>query len=364
MNISKLVGNKQIKQSVYYNLGNGYNAIFNLKIKLNAYYGFMKNDIEIHKALKFYNQSLKSENAESEILVQTFVNMGNLLDLTGRNIEAIEYYDRALSINPEFGIALANKGLALKHYARLTGDNWINHYKHSYDLIKKGLDNKVYKDAEGVFLKNIKEMENYVDFNNYENICNYEELKITSKSDLEEFYKEFCIKYKLYLNLCNYCQKCNFALIDDIVINKMIVPIEDSLEKDPFLKLSSYLNEIKQNYVTARFLLIQANFNNGFLDFIDKDVVITNTLNYVENNAYIQLLKFAFKNMYDILDKIAMFINEYLKMEKTERYIDFNSIWYENGDRKRKNIHNKILETNNFNINALFNIYLDLKNGK
>jgi len=363
-NLFQLEQDNNIKQSVYYNLGNGYNALFSLKRRTNPFYGFMTKDIESHKAINFYNKSLKCKILNPEILVYIFVNMANLLDSVGRSIEAIEYYDKALSINPNFGMALANKGMSLKYYARLTGDRWVTHYKDSYNLMKLGLDKGVYKEAEEIFLKHIKEMEKYVDFNKCKDICNLKTLNITSESDLEKFSKEFCIKHKLYLNLCNHCQKCNSALGDDMAINKMIISVEIPLENDPFLKLSSFINEIKQNYITARFLLIQSRFNDDTLNFVDKDVTIVDTLNYVENNIYVQLVKFAFKNMFDILDKIAIFINEYLKMDKKERYIDFNSIWYENSDRKREKIHNKILETNNFNLNALFNIYLDLNNGR
>lgn len=128
------------------------------------------------------------------------------------------------------------------------------------------------------------------------------------------------------------------------------------------MKLASFLNEIKQNYVTARFLLFEGYFEDQELDYVDQNVAIVNTLNYVDNNVYVQLIKFAFKNMYDILDKIAIFINEYLQMGKNEKRVDFNNIWYENGDKSKQKIHKRIMETKNFDINALFNISLNLSN--
>ena len=64
--------------------------------------------------------------------------------------------------------------------------------------------------------------------------------------------------------------------------------------------------------------------------------------------------------MYDILDKIAIFINEYLQLGKNEKRVDFNNVWYENGDRSKQKIHNRIIATKNFDINELFNISLGL----
>ncbi|MGF7399150.1 LA2681 family HEPN domain-containing protein [Thermoanaerobacterium thermosaccharolyticum] len=360
-NLNEYEQQENILQSVYYNLANGYSALFNLKRINNLTYGFMKTDTEAHKAIKYYKKSLECRKKLTDITVQTYVNLGNTFDSIGRNLEALYYYDKALAINPYFGMALANKGLALKYYAEITGEHWRMYYIEAYNIINLGLKYGVHSEAKKEFLRNLHEIKKYV--NNVE-LSDLEKPKMDTQSDFEKFLVEFCIKHKLYLNLCNFCQKCQLSLGDDIVIKNMIVDIAKSSEDDTYLKLSSFLNEIKENYVAARFLLVQSVYKDNDLSFADKDVAIIDTLDYVEHNIFIQLLKFAFKNMYDILDKVSIFLNEYLALGKEVENINFNNIWYEKKERTKFDICNKIIKTKNYALNALFNIHLEFKNGE
>jgi tetratricopeptide (TPR) repeat protein len=49
---------------------------------------------------------------------QIHTNLGNLLNHIGRFVEAIEQWEQALAINPSFGMAIGNRGVALTYYAR------------------------------------------------------------------------------------------------------------------------------------------------------------------------------------------------------------------------------------------------------
>lgn len=359
-----LVLKEELQQSVLYNLGNGYMALYNLNKLDNPYYGFMNKSTELNKAMQYYKKSLESKMQNKEITVQGYVNIANILDLTGRSIEAIELYDKALSINPNYGMGIANKGIAITYYSRLMNDKSFVYTMKGYNLIKDGIEKGVDKYSKETFLKHIKSIEEKINISTYEGKCDdklegvYEYLNDKKVN----VYKQFCLENDIYLNLCGKCTKCKYSTHDDIEIRKMITSVDTPIQESSYIKLSSFLNEIKQNFVTARFLLFEGYFEDRQLDYVDQNVAIVNTLNYVENNVHIQLLKFAFKNMYDILDKIAIFINEYLQMGKNEKRVDFNNVWYENGDKSKQKIHKRIMETKNFDINALFNISLDLSN--
>jgi hypothetical protein len=71
---------------------------------------------------------------------------------------------------------------------------------------------------------------------------------------------------------------------------------------------------------------------------------------------YFGLLKSAFKEAYNILDKIAVFINDYYKLGLTEDKIYFTSIW-----QKDKKIRDEILKSKNISLYALYDIYQDFK---
>ena len=79
------------------------------------------------------------------------------------------------------------------------------------------------------------------------------------------------------------------------------------------------------------------------------------------HNIYIQLVKSSFKSLYDILDKIACFINEYLKIGVPETKINFRRVWY--SDLRTKTVHEKITDTENYSLNALFDMHQDFEKG-
>ena len=143
---------------------------------------------------------------------------------------------------------------------------------------------------------------------------------------------------------------------DTVVIKEMLVSVD---ERDKYLHLTSYLNQIKQDFVAARFLLILSRYKGVNLNFVDKRVTIIDTLDYSLHNIYIQLIKESFKSFYNILDKIACFIQHYLGLPKKRTY--FTKIWY--SDQKNKIVHNRIECTKNPSLNALFDIHRNFENG-
>lgn len=173
-NLGILVLREELQQSVLYNLGNGYMAMYNLNKLENPYYGFMNKSTELNKAMQCYNKSLESKIKSKVITVQTYVNIANILDLIGRSIEAIEFYDKALSINPNCGMGIANKGIAITYYSRLMNDKSFVYTMKGYNLIKEGIEKGVDKYSKEIFLKHIKEIEGKFNITTYEGQCDGE----------------------------------------------------------------------------------------------------------------------------------------------------------------------------------------------
>ena len=97
------------------------------------------------------------------------------------------------------------------------------------------------------------------------------------------------------------------------------------------------------------------------LDFVDNNVTLIDSLDQSRHNIYIQLLKEAFKSFYNVLDKIAVFINFYLELSIPEDRIFFHKIWYSN--QKTRVIRDKLENTKNMGLNALFDIHRDFQKG-
>jgi len=53
---------------------------------------------------------------------QILTNLGNTFSELGRVVEALALWDRALDLDPSFGMALGNRGMGRVHYAKSLGD--------------------------------------------------------------------------------------------------------------------------------------------------------------------------------------------------------------------------------------------------
>ena len=91
-------------------------------------------------------------------------------------------------------------------------------------------------------------------------------------------------------------------------------------------------------------------------------------LDYSQFNIYVGLLKSAFKEAFNVLDKIAVFINDYYQLGHREEDIYFDSlrgkgrnasIWEDDGT-----IRKEIVNSENISLYALYDIYRDFKSGR
>lgn len=343
------------QSSLLYNLANGY---------LN-YYSLTKNKFLngkniIIKIKKLFKKAVKISN-DPDLSVQILVNLGNFYNYFGRYADALEYYEEALRINPTHGMALVNKGQSLIQYR-----NFMDHDSQilldAYNCFKDALkSNGLTHQGKIAAERSIKIFE---ENNNQLSLNKKNKTKLNIKpyySNLEELSNIFCYNNRLYLNLCNFCQKCGSAIGDTIAIRRMTTPIKnEKIECDLFLVLSSYLNQIKMDFISARLNLILYQYEELDLKFVNDNVVIIDSLNYEMHNIRIQLVKDSFKSFYDILDKIAFFINEYFELGIEPWQIDFKKFWYVNF--KKRNLREE-LDFNNNGLKALFDIHEDILYG-
>ena len=122
------------------------------------------------------------------------------------------------------------------------------------------------------------------------------------------------------------------------------------------------LNEIKQEYVSARFMLYQYLSNSGTQHFSDKGVVLSDNADYSNYSFHIELVKSGFRALYSILDKIAYTLNDYLGLGLKENNVSFNDIWY--SDKKKRTIRPEILSfQSNYSLAGLLFIRNDIYGG-
>lgn len=103
------------------------------------------------------------------------------------------------------------------------------------------------------------------------------------------------------------------GITDDISYGPIVTPIEDDYLVPELLRI---LNEIKEAFATARYLLFLSQRDDSTLNDLSKMTLYFDNLDYGMNGLYIGLCKTAYIRAFDILDKVARIINVYFGIGK------------------------------------------------
>jgi hypothetical protein len=352
-NLTRLKAQK-FRENIHYYLATGYTYLFDLlerKTGIEA----IPQSCNLQKAKSHFRSAIKLPN---KLTKQMWVNYGNYLDTLGRGIEALFTYDNALRIDKNFSMAIGNKAKALRFFADISGKYREAIYAQSYQSIQSIINNPDLIESGGLIVKQSFESE----LRRIEALCNDNKL-LTKKinhlkykeeklSHFEKFYLELCSKERLFLNFHIHAENCEAAISDPIFI-RLTTNVND---QNTFYDLAKYINQIKEDYAVARLLLVQSQFKRNDFDNISQRTTLVNCLDYSQFNLYIGLLKSSFKEAYNILDKIAVFINEYCNLGLPEGRIYFTTIW-----QKKEIIRDEILKTKNISLYALYDINQDFR---
>jgi tetratricopeptide (TPR) repeat protein len=312
----------------YYNTANGYLTLaeFNFTASLQA--GCI--DKSYRKAKGYFEQAiaiLKSQGPKSDpcLCQQVLVNYANCLNFVAyRKIEAITFYEQALSINPQMAMALANKAEALYELA------WLTHgYRHRFvleaqHLFDQALEQDLSFHARQHFEAQRTTVQRFIDAHKE---IEPEDIAVSEPiSEFHHFLSNFCLKHQLFLTPTSILGDTTSSVAGDpMFISRMITTIDDY---DKFERYITFLNEIKLDYVLARYQLVQSQFKSEFIDAANEDVETYHTLDYALYSVYIQMLKTSLRLATDILDKVAFFVYDYYSVKDLDqRSVDFKTLW-------------------------------------
>ncbi|MCL2841911.1 MAG: LA2681 family HEPN domain-containing protein [Oscillospiraceae bacterium] len=137
-------------------------------------------------------------------------------------------------------------------------------------------------------------------------------------TDSEACYRKWVANNKLALNLLNDVFDTVEVAYDPLHLPSMVEKIESPKAK----YLHGLFNQLKQEYVSARFLAYEG-LTQRDTHFSDKKVYLINTLDYPIYGLGIEKIKASYRASYSIFDKIAFFLNEYfeLKIKKKIGYV-------------------------------------------
>lgn len=293
------------------------------------------------------------EVADRRHLCPMLTNLGNLMNVVGRFVEAIAYWDEALAIDPAFGMARGNRGYALAHYAHSLyerADAALLLRAALFDL-REALTQTLQSDAQAGFADVRDRIERALDpaF-----VAQVEQPQAPPEDmpTVEMKYRRWALARRLFLNPLNDLGQSWVAARDSLTLPAMVAPLGEGP------KYAGFFNQMKQEFVSARYLLYEAEIAEG-VHFADRNVLLFNTLDYPAYSLATEKLKCAFRVSYSLLDKIAYFLNDYLSLGIPDHRVSFRSLWYEQGDR-RKRIRPDLRQRENWPLRGLFWLSKDL----
>jgi len=337
----------------HYSLANAWAGLRELSGS-NRSWGWKQEEMEkeiIHLRMALHGIDALSDERACQILT----NLGNLMDHIGRFVDAIEYWDRALDKLPSFPMARGNRGYGLTYYARALYDQGhagIFLKCAHVDLEKALLSSELYEDARKGFDECRVQIESVLPSEFIENDIDMDGFSLGA-SQQEVRYRKWCLKNRLFLNPLNDLGPYPLSARDILTTPSIVVGIRE----DPYYQ--GYFNQMKQEFVSARYLYYDG-INADQPHFSDRDVLLYNTLDYPTYSLAVERVKAAFRIAYSLFDKIAYFLNAYMKLSIPEREVAFRTFWYEKP--KEKEVLSLIFQKreNNWPLRGLFWLSKDL----
>jgi tetratricopeptide (TPR) repeat protein len=273
----------------------------------------------------------------TELKMILYVNQGNALDFCGRKCSAINYYSKAINLQP-FGMAFGNIGRCLEYYANIEGD--IGHrevlFKKAYEYYlqaEQADDINTYQEAKVEFRRSREAMEARFGRDALTSATVYN--TVETESVREADYRQWCLTNHLFLNTLNDLLEVEPSFMtDSLQITSITTGIE---QKNPPFVFEMF-NQVKEEYIYSRYLLYEVVNCDYNVHFTDKEVYLDDVLNYSTYSIRIEKLKTAFRTVYSIFDRIAFLLNSYMNLGIEEHKVYFNKIWNALEGKEKQNI--------------------------
>lgn len=291
----------------------------------------------LRKSSNLYNSTDDIDPVEQ---LKILTNYANELDTLGRCLEAMRIYRKVLEINDRFSIARGNYGMALEFFAKIV--NVSEHSKklrcYAYHYIKDALTLPGYgmnKQAVDTFQKKIDEFKSSAFYSVISKLV-FNELHEIGDSEEERKYRTWCLNHHLFLNPLNEIMDTGSEFANDPLTIATFT--EDTLMADSTEppRWFAMINQLKEEYIYARYLCFEGSEEYNNVHFADKDVKLSlSSFDGVKYSVRIEQLKSSFRILYSMYDQICFFINDFWKVGLPEKKADAYNVY--NADNYPKN---------------------------
>lgn len=351
-------GQKVDRPLIYYFQANTFSAIRQIKANDETYFWSWVQP-ELTREVLSLRQAIRDphfHHLDKIRRCQILTNLGGVFNALGRPIKALEMRDSALRILPQFAMALGNRGIGLCNYSDALYD--LGHQNiflmQALGNLREALSPRSVWDGEYPstvrenFQTRANEIKAFLDHNFDESHFEPYSWPIgTSKN--EKKFRKWRLENRLFLNPLNDLDTWPIAAHDVFHLPDHSYGID---EKPRFVQ---FYDLLKQEYVAACLLLFEGS-QGKHNHYADKEILVFEHGDGSIGGVRIEKQKVAFRSAYSILDKIAMFLNEYYDLGKDRKRLNFRTVWHEG---RGKDINSRIPQ-NNWRLRSLYALSLDL----
>ena len=280
-------------------------------------------------------------------------NLATALSSTGRLLAAMRVWNEALARNRQFAVANGNVGCALFEYGRAVADesHWILLWKRAWHHLADALSEPPHREAADGFRQYMMNVERVLAPDILREPVEWNAATL-GNSEAEIAYRSWCLRERLFLHPLNDVGSVSIAAHDPVSTPDMTVRPDDGSY------FQAFFNELKQEYVSARYLLYES-LTAQTPHFSDRDVSLADTFDDPVYSLSSQKMRLAFRSTCSLFDKVAVFLNAYLALQVPEHKVTFRTIWFTKQDRDR-GIRPELLGRENSWLRALFALSYDI----
>lgn len=258
--------------------------------------------------------------------------LGNQFAFMGHFISALTYWDRAIEIDPAFGMALGNRGKGIAEYAELIADDDKKPVFFGIaleNLLASTSDTaRYFGDGQGkeYFRAEQEKIEAMLYNPDDETSLAYATSVKGGKAGKNKSARKWKLSHKLYLNPVNDLCRTSAAAYD---LMEQPETMPSSLRMTP--QAFRFLLQIRLEYIAARQLACDSIHAKAIRKV--KKNGLANTEN--EPLAYslaMESLKLAYRSAYSLLPKIAQVIQLYFRLKPDNGKTGLKNVWYRDGN--------------------------------
>lgn len=342
------------RATLHYFLGNAWSNLGRVRRSESAD-AWMWQQEEFEREIIHFRLASRGEGFTSlprERRCQILTNLGNVMSEIGRFVEAVEYLSQALEIDSNFAMAQGNRGMVLTRYARTLYDpgHQVVFIEQALEDLRAALRQPLHADAHAVFEERRQWVERVLEGRS-DRAADLHAHPL-GKSKAETAYRRWCLEHRLFVNPLNDLGPYPIAAHDVLTTPSIVV----GLDEGPYYP--GFFNQMKQEFVSARYLYYGGVTAEG-PHFSDRGVLLYNTLDYPAYSLAVEKVKAGFRTTYALLDKIAYFLNHYLRLEIPETRVTFKTFWHQAQERTR-GLRAEFARRENWPLRGLFWLSKDL----